>query len=151
MPHFFTLSNFSTATPRESSSVELQALWFEDPKNETRKKKQFTYSVERILSYQRWPTWVWQKLYGSYDSEHGYGDEPGDTWMLVSVLGKSTGCRLASRQVSTPRFHANVWNEHGDEKECGWEEDMAVKYVSEKLGSEICSWTTRVWRLKGKC
>lgn len=149
MPHFFTLSNFSTATPRESSSVELQALWFEDPKN---KKKEAVYL----------PTWTHiilstltnlslTELYGSYDSEHGHGDEPGDTWMLVSVLGKSTGCRLASGHVSTPRFHANVWNEHGDEKECGWEEDMAVKYVSEKLGSEICSWTTRVWRLKGKC
>lgn len=30
MPHFFTLSSFSTATPRETSSVEL-VLWFSDP------------------------------------------------------------------------------------------------------------------------
>lgn len=34
MPHFLTLSNFSTATPRETSSVELLVLWFEDPKTE---------------------------------------------------------------------------------------------------------------------
>lgn len=31
MPHFFTLSNFSTATPRETSSAELGVLWFDDP------------------------------------------------------------------------------------------------------------------------
>lgn len=31
MPHFLTLSNFSTATPRETSSVALQLLWFEEP------------------------------------------------------------------------------------------------------------------------
>lgn len=42
----------------------------------------------------------------------GHGDEPGDTWMLVCLLAKLTGCRSAIRQANTPRFTANVWNEH---------------------------------------
>lgn len=72
----------------------------------------------------------------------------GDTWMLVCVLGKSAGCRLAVGQVNAPGFHANVWNECGNDKEWGWEEDLAVWRVSEKSGSETYSW--RVCRLKGK-
>lgn len=39
MPHFFTLSSFSTATPRETSSDEFVALWFDEPNKEKKRKK----------------------------------------------------------------------------------------------------------------
>lgn len=40
MPHFLTLSSFSTATPRETSSAELAALWFDDPEETNRRQQQ---------------------------------------------------------------------------------------------------------------
>lgn len=43
IPHFFTLSNFSTATPRETSSVELLVLWFDDPIRGIQEKNECTH------------------------------------------------------------------------------------------------------------
>lgn len=105
MPHFFTLSSFSTATPRATSSDELPALWFEDPKIERRTCTRWTAPLQSRGS-QNLSEW----------HQRGHDGERGGTWMLMCALSKSTGCRLAVRQANAPGFHANVWNEHGDGK-----------------------------------
>lgn len=119
MPHFFTLSSFSTATPRETSSVELPELLFDDPERE---KKQCVQQCVKDYNEE-----VRRSFMGD-DNEWGqcgHGDEPADTWVLLCVLGQSTGsCCLVVRQANTSGFHADVWNEDGDEKEWGWGEGM---------------------------
>lgn len=137
MPHFLTLSNFSTATPRETSSVELPVFLFEDPNRDDNKKEQWTLWC--MSSYQSGQS----RHCMGHDNEGrvqcGHDGEPGGTWMLVCVLGKSTGCRLAFRQASSPGFHANVWNEHGDDKRAKMRGRCEI-YVSKKFGGDIDSW-----------
>lgn len=41
--------------------------------------------------------------------------------MLVCVMSQSTGWSITIRQVNTPGFHANVWNEHGGDEKQEWE------------------------------
>lgn len=46
MPHFLTLSSFSTATPRVTSSLGLFELWFDDPKREKEKNSKPCNSIK---------------------------------------------------------------------------------------------------------
>lgn len=60
MPHFFTLSNFSTATPRETSSVELVVPWFDNPSKKTKTKQNNlnSYVIFPKFARQIEKTWV---------------------------------------------------------------------------------------------
>lgn len=59
--------------------------------------------------------------------QYGDDEELGDTWMLVCVMGKSTGWSITIRQVNAPGFHANVWNEHGSDEKQEWEKVIEIE------------------------
>lgn len=123
MPHFLTLSSFSTATPRETSSAELAALWFDEPEATNRRQQKKNESQWCPLSF----SLPLPSLHGPWQRVIDSGEMAvSDTCLLLCVLmSKSAGCRLAVRKVNASGFHANVWNEHGTDtgwrmrRECG--------------------------------
>lgn len=81
------------------------------------------------------------KYYDYNDNEwaqRGHGD-PSDTWTMVCWVGNPAGRRLAVRDANTPGFHADVWNEHGNDGQWGkgggkegmWSKVFLVNYIVE--------------------
>lgn len=86
---------------------------------------------------------------GNEWTQYGDDNECSDTWMLVSMLGESAGCRLVIRQANASGFHANVWNEQGVDRRVRMRGECRVRRAK-KLGREICSWAADCVGLKEK-
>lgn len=137
MPHFFTLSNFSTATPRETSSVELAAPWFDDP-SEKGQNKNYVLSYALPLKFAR-QTETTQVMIMSEDSVDmamslvipGCWFVCWPSWLPADrLLGKLTPLDLLRMSEMSMRGY-RVRMRRGQGAKC----------VSEKLGSRTWNWT----------